>query len=274
MTREEAFTILGLSSDSGEEQIKKRYADNYNDYQIRLTQAPTPNLKKLYQKNLQELNDAMEILIQGSSSGMNRDLPGSAPVFDQTMGSSGMPIPPPAPTIKRDTLKNNTKAAESNSKFKNWFRITLILGVLFLSAAALTTIQWLDAKKQVSALTTQASAMQASINSVNSELEFYKKNFDNGIFKIKNYGSSPLTVKWLIVTYKDSKGNLVKFSNSFNTVINPGSEKKFEHVEGIETVWDGSVCSYTCAFEYEGGTNYYSGLWSQENKDGYLKLSL
>jgi RNA-directed DNA polymerase len=37
----------------------------YNDYQIRLTNAPTASLKRMYQKNLQELKAAVEVLAPG-----------------------------------------------------------------------------------------------------------------------------------------------------------------------------------------------------------------
>ena len=275
MTREEAFTILGLPSNSGEEQIKRKYGESYNDYQIRLTQAPTPNLKKLYQKNLQELNDAMEILVQGSSTGMVKDLPGSAPVFDQSFGA------PSAPTqsfqhsgMKKETPKAAKKAAETDGKFKKWFKITLVAGVLFLSVGALATIQWLEAKKNVDALTADLASKDAVLKAAATEMDYFKKNYENGVFKIKNFGSSPLTVKWVIVTYRNPKGELVKFQQMLNLVINPGSEKKLEYVEGSETIWDGSVSSYACDIEYAGGIMHQAGVWSQDIRDGYLKLSL
>lgn len=56
--RQKSLEVLGLSENSSDTEIKKRYQELYEDYNIRLTNAPTPALKKLYQKNLQEIEDA------------------------------------------------------------------------------------------------------------------------------------------------------------------------------------------------------------------------
>jgi len=46
--------------------VRRRYQKLYNDFQIRLTNAPTPSLKKMYQKNIQDLRAAAEALAPGS----------------------------------------------------------------------------------------------------------------------------------------------------------------------------------------------------------------
>src|SRR5438552_4181167 len=81
MTKEEALQLLALPDNPTDEDTKKKYNELYNEYQIRLTNAPTPNLKKLYQKNLQELNEALNFLLLGETSGILKELPSSAPVF-------------------------------------------------------------------------------------------------------------------------------------------------------------------------------------------------
>ena len=40
------------------QEVRKRYQKLYNDFQIRLTNAPTPALKKMYQRNMQDLKVA------------------------------------------------------------------------------------------------------------------------------------------------------------------------------------------------------------------------
>ncbi len=47
------------------QEIRRQYQRIYNDYQIRLTNAPTASLKRMYQKNLQELKAAVEVLAPG-----------------------------------------------------------------------------------------------------------------------------------------------------------------------------------------------------------------
>jgi predicted component of type VI protein secretion system len=61
----EAAEMLGLWPGSPPDEVKKRYQKMYNDFQIRLTNAPTPSLKKMYQKNIQDLRAAAEALAPG-----------------------------------------------------------------------------------------------------------------------------------------------------------------------------------------------------------------
>lgn len=61
----EAAEMLGVWPGSPPEEVRKRYQKMYNDFQIRLTNAPTPSLKKMYQKNLQDLRAAAEALAPG-----------------------------------------------------------------------------------------------------------------------------------------------------------------------------------------------------------------
>jgi FHA domain-containing protein len=61
----EAAEVLGVWPGSPPEEVRKRYQKMYNDFQIRLTNAPTPSLKKMYQKNIQDLRAAAEALAPG-----------------------------------------------------------------------------------------------------------------------------------------------------------------------------------------------------------------
>jgi predicted component of type VI protein secretion system len=63
----EAAEMLGLWPGSPPDEVRKRYQKMYNDFQIRLTNAPTPSLKKMYQKNIQDLRAAAEALAPGAS---------------------------------------------------------------------------------------------------------------------------------------------------------------------------------------------------------------
>jgi hypothetical protein len=65
MGEAEAAEIMGLWPGSPADEVKRRYQKMYNDFQIRLTNAPTPTLKRMYQKNIQDLRSAAEILCPG-----------------------------------------------------------------------------------------------------------------------------------------------------------------------------------------------------------------
>ena len=55
LSKEESLEILSLAEGASVQEIENKYNELYSDFQIRLTNAPTPNLKKLYQKNHQDL---------------------------------------------------------------------------------------------------------------------------------------------------------------------------------------------------------------------------
>jgi predicted component of type VI protein secretion system len=66
MTEAEAAEILGLWPGSPAEEVKRRYQKLFNDFQIRITNAPTPALKKMYQKNIQDLRTAADLISPGA----------------------------------------------------------------------------------------------------------------------------------------------------------------------------------------------------------------
>jgi predicted component of type VI protein secretion system len=66
MSAAEAAELIGLWPGSPAEEVRKRYQKLYNDFQIRLTNAPTPALKKMYQRNMQDLKIACEVIAPGA----------------------------------------------------------------------------------------------------------------------------------------------------------------------------------------------------------------
>jgi hypothetical protein len=65
LSRAQAAELLGIAPGASAPEIRRQYQRIYNDYQIRLTNAPTASLKRMYQKNLQELKAAVEVLAPG-----------------------------------------------------------------------------------------------------------------------------------------------------------------------------------------------------------------
>ncbi|MDX1444940.1 hypothetical protein, partial [Lishizhenia sp.] len=62
MTKEEALERLELEANASRAEITAQYNEFYNEFQIRITNAPTEHQKKLYQKKLDELEKAYQIL--------------------------------------------------------------------------------------------------------------------------------------------------------------------------------------------------------------------
>jgi hypothetical protein len=69
MTAAQAAEVLGVNAGAPPGDVKRQYQRLHNDLQIRMTNTPSPSLKRMYQKNLQELKLACELLAPGASSG-------------------------------------------------------------------------------------------------------------------------------------------------------------------------------------------------------------
>ena len=88
MTRDEAAGVLGVSALAGAAEIRYRYQELYSDFQIRLTNAPTPSLKRMYQKNLQEIEAASKLLLSGGTAADTYgDLPSAEPLYQAAADS-------------------------------------------------------------------------------------------------------------------------------------------------------------------------------------------
>lgn len=69
MTAAQAAEVLGVNAGAAPADVRRQYQRLHNDLQIRMTNTPSPSLKRMYQKNLQELKLACELLAPGASHG-------------------------------------------------------------------------------------------------------------------------------------------------------------------------------------------------------------
>jgi formylglycine-generating enzyme required for sulfatase activity len=83
MNRNEAFELLGVGPGWDMESIRRRHEELYGEYQIRLTNAPTAALQKLYREKLEALGAARMVLTGVSAVGAHEELPGLAPVREE-----------------------------------------------------------------------------------------------------------------------------------------------------------------------------------------------
>jgi pSer/pThr/pTyr-binding forkhead associated (FHA) protein len=67
MTPAEAAALLGLQPGASAAEVQRRYQQLARDVQTRLRNAPTPSLKRMYQKDLQDLKIASEVLLAKNS---------------------------------------------------------------------------------------------------------------------------------------------------------------------------------------------------------------
>ena len=71
MTAAQAAEVLGVTAGAPPADVRRQYQRLHNDLQIRMTNTPSPSLKRMYQKNLQELKLACELLAPGTSKRMS-----------------------------------------------------------------------------------------------------------------------------------------------------------------------------------------------------------
>jgi hypothetical protein len=67
MSRAQAAELLGVAPDTAAAEVRRQYHRLHNDLQIKITNTPSPSLRRMYQKNLQELKTACEVLAPGAS---------------------------------------------------------------------------------------------------------------------------------------------------------------------------------------------------------------
>jgi predicted component of type VI protein secretion system len=67
MSVEQAAELLGVAPDAPAAEVRRQYHRLHNDLQVKITKTPSPSLRRMYQKNLQELKTACEVLAPGTS---------------------------------------------------------------------------------------------------------------------------------------------------------------------------------------------------------------
>jgi hypothetical protein len=270
MTRQEAFDLIALPETAGEDDIKAKYADLFNEYQIRLTNAPTPNLKKLYQKNLQDLNEALNTLMHGQAAGAMRDLPSSEPVFGKADNS-----PQTKTTAQQQNLGNvySGQATSKKNQKQGPSKGTLVaaaIGVVGLALGVFMFTMYNEKSSEVSSNIKELDELRLK----GKELELYKSNFNNQIFEVVNQGSSVLIIQSLIASYMDEEGKIKKFEEWLDLSIRPGGSERIKIVEGAKVKWDGSVIGYAFNCKYNGEEYSQAGIYSADAIDGKLIINL
>jgi hypothetical protein len=290
-SRIEYLEILSLDESATTEEIKARFNELYSDFQIRLTNAPTPNLKKLYQKNLQELEETFAILTNQKVTGQPKtDLPSSKPTQNAQAGPSepsnkrngGENTHPSNPQViagrgARTTapaaMNNNDKSSISSGISFNIFVITVVVAV---AGIALLATLYFDGKNEVVEMQKEAAKNQDFLK--------FKDIFKNGKFKVENRTDQTITVLITHITFFDNQGQLKEFKflgtngnpKSVQVVIEPGKNVSINQYDG-PVKWDGSVVSYAMLVYANGNSStpsaVYSGIWLHEWPENKLVIT-
>lgn len=276
MNKQEAYIILGLNDGADQTEINSKFQEIYSDYQIRLSNAPTPNLKKLYQKNLQELEDAYHVLLGNENT--SSELPSSTPQLEvkkPVERKNPEAIVSPTAQAKTPSFQSPDKApAAPSGSSKKGMLIGGLLGLIGLGAAVLFGLLYFQMQKESDTELAKIKAEQDKQAEAIAEAEVYKKVFKQEKFKIKNTGSKNLNIMILIATYMNDKQELEKKEYYVGKTLESGKTYDAMIVTGSRTEYDGSVISYALTFKYDGYEYTTGGIYSQDAADGTLKINM
>jgi hypothetical protein len=256
MTKAEAADLLGVQEHAPLDRIRRRFEELHNDFNIRLTNAPTAALRKTYQQNLQDLRAAVELLAPGAAAQMV-DLPAAEPAGAGAMPNAGRSIP-----------TRPTPAAAAEPAPPPALGRTAVLAIAAaavfaaLSAYLIITQQTL---RQTSAKT------QASLEVSLQELKRVEKAYVAWEFadtlRVKNGSRHDLHITVVSLTYRDATTGELKtvHSGSYtypDWTIRSGSSVTLDDKIGRGRDWNGAVVFYSCVVEYPGVEAFLkSGLW-------------
>lgn len=267
MTKDEAYILLNVNSNSSTTEIEEAYKKFYSDYQIRLTNAPTPNLKRLYQKNLNDLELAYNVF-KNPTDNNHGELPSSQPVLEYT--KSIQPEVNSQKIEKKEISSNSKLQGSEKTKSSGNSKILIFLFIFTLAASVLFGILFFQQNGSFEKV--KASHDRSII--VNDSLMKALSPFKNGKFVLKNGGTRPFLLEDYIIVYKAADGTLTKIFDSPNLTINPGQRKNFEKVVGTELEWDGSVIFYSVTVTNADGSSKWAGSWSMEARKDVLNINL
>jgi hypothetical protein len=282
-SRLDYLEVLNLDENATSEMIETRFNELFSDFQIRLTNAPTANLKKLYQKNLQELESAYAGLTEGIDKNNSRttrsDLPSSKPIQSTNYHNQNNPPnlgnTPPIRTDStvvagRSAKAQNKEAAPATGISLTAFIVTIVVA---LACIALLTTLYIEGKSEVASVHKEAEK--------NAEFLRLRNIIKNGKFKVENRTEEIVTLYITHVTFFNNQGVLEEFKflggdnnpKPVSVILNPGKTVSINQYDG-PIKWDGSVVSYAMLI-YKGSSlsSVYSGIWLHEWPENKLVIS-
>lgn len=267
MTRDDAAQLLGLENEAGGGSARRRYEELFNDYQVRLANAPTPALKRKYQETLAQLEGAVAVLAPGGLDA-ERDLPSRTP---------------PSIVGQRDpepSAANPTGAVPLAPAHQVPRGILIAFGIASLMAAALTFagLRWYRADARIAGLEAQIASFERREKTAADEQARWRSILASGPLQVCNRSTGTLKITALMAVYLRPSGERIYVhSGSFGYpewTIAAGARARMEMIRGRPDDWDGTASVYAVQVSYAGAEPFVvAGLWS-DLREGCLNLSL
>lgn len=190
MNYKEAIDLLGLESGATPEKIKQQYHELYNNFQSRITNAPTQKIKQKTAQNLEKLEQAYRFLTQSKKSEHLINYP------------SSNPVPKSNPTEDDlELIKPVSFTEEDYQSLKKWRGYLIMTSILFLAAAtACLALYWQEKDK----LKESEEKSEKDKIALNLALGSYRKGTKNFDFKIINGTNETIYIKGFRTFYYDS----------------------------------------------------------------------
>lgn len=272
MTKQEAAVLLSVAIDATRAEVQKRFDDLHNDYQIRLTNAPTAPLKKTYQKNLQEIREAAETLHPGVGALATADFPAAEPV-QSVDRSQAHKIREPIRVVRE-----RTSVSDSDGGLPRSTIIAAGVAIVLAATAALFAVEWQQTSQQSNVLKDTAVKQNETIRLLSARIKEDDRLLEIGQLEVCNRSSMPAQIASVAAMYRDNDGRMrLVHSGSYGYptwTLAPGSRSKIEILRGQPNDWDGSASFYALQMIYKGAEPFMViGLWS-ETKDRCVNLYL
>jgi hypothetical protein len=282
--------VFDLPAGSSEEQIRKRYQELFSEYQVRLTNAPTPKLKEKYNQRLEELRAAFAELVPDAAGALATDLPSAKPV-DTPKAEPAEPVTPPAgasppPQAVAPSQGAEPAPAKEKQPLPKSALVMAGLGVLALGLAVTMLVLFLGARKTKADLIVALDEKSQSIVRMQQEIVERQTNLEelqagkvtlleNRPFKVCNLSTEgELRILWLAAAYIDAEDEMASFDSASvgypRWTLNAGGSMKFDLVRDDRVIWDGSALFFSMLFKHRGKEYFRSGAMQNVPDDCYM----
>lgn len=273
MTRADAATLLGVAESATVSDVRRAYEALHNDFQIRLTNAPTPALKKTYQQKLQDLSVAGETLHPGFAAGtIGGDLPSAEPMIAdvRTRRTSGMGTASDA-EVSRSEARTRApgQAAAEQAGLPRSTVVAAVAAVVLGVALSLVGLRHWSASSRLETLAAERTTLEEQLTVLKAQTAAVDRLLFADRLRVRNLSQNPVRISAAAFVYRDSAGEM-KLAHSGNFdypswEIRPGGVSALDAEMARGRLWDGPVIYYALLVEYQGVEPFLkAGVWAQD----------
>lgn len=270
MTKTDAAGLLGVSEEAPVAEVRRRYESLHNDYQIRLTNAPTPALKKTYQQKLQELGEAGETLHPGlMTATVGGDLPSTEPMIVEASApraSSAHKVDPANRSGARG--RQATRVTEPSGLPRSTVAVG-IAAVILAAALSFIGLRWWQVDEQLRKAVAERETLAKSESDLKHRADAMDRLMYADRLRVRNLSKNVVRISAAAFVYRDASG-AVKLAHSGNYDypswdIRPGGITTLDPEMARGRLWDGAVLYYALLVEYPGVEPFLkAGVWADD----------